>query len=90
MASKDKEQDQLGQETRCLSSSKYEMLIKGLKNMSQELRSMISTANSLIEDLNADNLISGMFCIVSIGKLNNFAMKCYSNNSDNKVKFKSC
>ena len=54
MASKDKEQDQLGQESQCPSSSKYEMLIKGLKNMSQELRSMITTANSLIEELNAD------------------------------------
>ena len=54
MAEKDKEQDQLGQETQCPSSSKYEMLIKGLKNMSQELRSMISTANTLIEELNAD------------------------------------
>ena len=31
MASKDKKQDQLGQETQCQSFSKYEMLIKGLK-----------------------------------------------------------
>ena len=54
MASKDKEQDQLGQENQCPSSSRYEMLIKGLKNLSQELRSMISTANSLIEELTTD------------------------------------
>ena len=54
MASKDKEQDQLGQGSQCPSSSKYEMLMKGLKNMSQELRSMITTANSLIEEFNAD------------------------------------
>ena len=54
MASKDKVQDQLGQETQCQSYSKYEMLIKGLKNMSQELRSMITTVKSLIKELNAD------------------------------------
>ena len=54
MAQAPQGQDQLGQESQCPSSSKYEMLIKGLKNMSQELRSMITTTNNLIEELNAD------------------------------------
>ena len=57
MASDSNAQNQLEPEMQCPSSttsSEYEILIKGLNKISHELRSMETTTNALIKELNDD------------------------------------